>query len=322
MKMLRWWARKQGASSVCVACRPALTHVSTRQPHHTSSYSIMQARSWPLLLLVVGCAAACYIATLVQFHSPANSNESAQSLIRHQAMRINQLQDMVTKGDEARALAREQATQIAQLHKTLDQLQQLRPTPTPALTMPTPSQGAQDKAPVTFGSDENFLLATRTEVHDAVEARRVLRALLAIAWMLNRTLILPTGDVLMAAQTAAELGHLGLRTRTAAFMSGELPAALKCSHLRILTPEGLDSEQLTHALRHYSSTRILEVNQPHRSYCGQSPRAVCTSSEQGRAPTRAILSRIEPLGELLAERRAFEPRPCADQRLGSGRGGL
>ena len=133
------------------------------------------------------------------------------------------------------------------------------------------------------GPEENFLLATRSEVATAGaagEPARVLRGLLGIAYLLNRTLILPPGslsDALQSSQRQA-LAEVGVRVRSSTSLSLLVAATdtLKCSHVRLETPRGLDSEQFAHALRHYSTTRILEFDLPHESYCGVSPRATNT----------------------------------------------
>lgn len=182
--------------------------------------------------------------------------------------------------DTAQSLLRFQAAEIARLKRKLDSLQQQQQqqgdrTAAAALVRPTPPSPASIAS---AGPSEKFLLATRLP-RDApavspAEAAQVLRSLLSIASLLNRTLVLPPSH---PAFDAAELARLGVRTHSASALSAPalaaLPEALRCSHVRLESPAGLDSEQLAHALRHYASTRILEFDRPHESYCGPSPRA-------------------------------------------------
>jgi len=184
--------------------------------------------------------------------------------------------------DTAQSLLRYQAAEIARLKRKLDSLQQQQQqqqqgdrTAAAALVRPTPPSPASIAS---AGPSENFLLATRLP-RDApavspAEAAQVLRSLFSIASLLNRTLVLPPSH---PAFDAAELARLGVRTHSASELSAPalaaLPEALRCSHVRLESPAGLDSEQLAHALRHYASTRILEFDRPHESYCGPSPRA-------------------------------------------------
>ena len=184
--------------------------------------------------------------------------------------------------DTAQSLLRYQAAEIARLKRKLDSLQQQQQqqeqgdrTAAAALVRPTPPSPASIAS---AGPSEKFLLATRLP-RDApavspAEAAQVLRSLFSIASLLNRTLVLPPSH---PAFDAAELARLGVRTHSASELSAPalaaLPEALRCSHVRLESPAGLDSEQLAHALRHYASTRILEFDRPHESYCGPSPRA-------------------------------------------------
>ena len=125
-----------------------------------------------------------------------------------------------------------------------------------------------------------------------------MRALLGMAALLGRTLILPAGA---AALDEAELARLGVRTKLAGVAGSAalaaLPESLRCSHVRLESPAGLDSEQLAHALRHYASTRILEFDRPHHTYCGPSPRA-----KAGVVATEAALDQLMGGGESLLPR--------------------
>ena len=201
---------------------------------------------------------ALYLAlSFVQMHTP--SQDTAQSLLRYQAAEIARLKRKID------SLQQQQQQQQQQGDRTA----------AAALVRPTPPSPASIAS---AGPSENFLLATRLP-RDApavspAEAAQVLRSLFSIASLLNRTLVLPPSH---PAFDAAELARLGVRTHSASELSAPalaaLPEALRCSHVRLESPAGLDSEQLVHALRHYASTRILEFDRPHESYCGPSPRA-------------------------------------------------
>ena len=222
-------------------------------------------------IIGLALAMACYLFYLMQhLHDPGTTETRLQGLLRAQAAEIVRLKQLLRKSQQQQ---RSKAAAVP-----LDAVPQTPPdlAPIVAAGQPPADGGA-------YGPEENFLLATRSEVATAGaagEPARVLRGLLGIAYLLNRTLILPPGslsDALQSSQRQA-LAEVGVRVRSSTSLSLLVAATdtLKCSHVRLETPRGLDSEQFAHALRHYSTTRILEFDLPHESYCGVSPRATNT----------------------------------------------
>eukprot|EP00965_Chrysotila_dentata_P040769 1351840-Pleurochrysis_carterae.AAC.2 len=172
-----------------------------------------------------------------------------------------------------------------------------------------PQGSAEKHADALLDDGRNFLLATRAEPATTrpLHLQRQLRTLLGMARLLNRTLVLPAawcdcrdtsqltdcsnGPVhpLFDCPVREPLGTGNAKgvlpqLRPPRVMLAKLPDSLRCSHVRLTLPLGLDSEQLSHALRHYASTRLLEVDAPHETYCGPSTRA----SEAERAAEAAL----------------------------------
>ena len=231
-------------------------------------------------LIALGMAMVVYLGFLLRhFHEPGSSNNGLQQLVRTQAADITRLKQ-----------------QLAILQNRVSSAPAAVPCSIPSSTA-APSQHAdgtmlssQPKLlPLEFTEGENFLLATRAEVDGttaAADSSRVVRGLLSSARFLKRTLLLPPGPLsskLLATPLASELLALGVRVRPAANLTAPLAEEVKCSHVRIETPHGLDSEQFVHALRHYATTRILEIDLPHESYCGPSARASSSLVEAERA---------------------------------------
>jgi hypothetical protein len=217
------------------------------------------------------------------------------------------------------SLLHSQAATIVRLKQQLSQVKRQMKRETEAKEAPRPEQPSTVAVPRTpepptrrdppstslaFSPSETFLLATRASVAPGTakeDPSRVIRGLLGVARLLNRTLILPPGavaDALLDGSHADEVRSLGLRLRPASVLETPLAEELKCSHVRLETPRGLDSEQLVHALRHYATTRIVELDLPHESYCGPSARA---SKELSRAETQiqALVSAAGTAGPAL-----------------------
>ena len=139
-------------------------------------------------------------------------------------------------------------------------------------------------------------------------ARQLLKSLLGLAHLLNRTLILPASlcdcqDVEKVEQcNGAPVLPFGcplrppladaLRlerwqklsptlVRPANFLlgaAGPLPKPLRRSHVRVLMPDGMSDSETLYALRSYVDTRILEVERAGAAYCGWDPRHDRTGS--------------------------------------------
>eukprot|EP00966_Prymnesium_polylepis_P229351 5307333-Prymnesium_polylepis.1 len=48
----------------------------------------------------------------------------------------------------------------------------------------------------------------------------------------------------------------------------DLPSDLRRSHVRVTLPDGMDGPEVVYALRHYSTTRLLEIDLATRAFCG------------------------------------------------------
>ena len=72
----------------------------------------------------------------------------------------------------------------------------------------------------------------------------------------------------------------------AQFIGKPLPDILRCSHLRVLLPDGMDDSELTFALRSYASTRWLEIETAHKTFCGWDTRM------PGNAERMATFTRV------------------------------
>jgi hypothetical protein len=121
--------------------------------------------------------------------------------------------------------------------------------------------------------------------------RQLLRSLLGMATLLKRTLVLPAAlcacrDAnltqcdgppvppfdcpLRETLSASSWASPPVAVRPARFLLGpaEIPSVARCSHLRVLLPDGMDDSELGHALRSYASTRWLEISSAQKTFCG------------------------------------------------------
>lgn len=246
---------------------------------------------------------AAYLVFLARhLHNPAASESRLQSLLRSQAAEISRLKQQLTRVHEsvvplpcAKTASPSPPAPTAAAAESVVAVKAASDKAAAAATATTPA--AVPAAAFSVDASENFMLATRQDVASATAAAdpvRVLRGVLGVALLLRRTVILPPGapsDALLASpRLVAELNQLGVRMRPASFLSVVIASSeeLKCSHVRVETPHGLDSEQFAHALRHYSTTRIVEFDAPHESYCGVSVRADAKLIDAEKALDRAV----------------------------------
>lgn len=146
---------------------------------------------------------------------------------------------------------------------------------------------------------EGHFLAAQDELvpqTDPSYLRRLLRSMLGVAMLLNRTLVIPAAlcncrganltqcdgppvapfDCPLREALPAEkwtgkrstLNELGVVIRPARFMYGAVPDNVRCSHFRVLLPDGMDDSELTFALRSYAAIRWLEVSKAADTFCG------------------------------------------------------
>lgn len=158
---------------------------------------------------------------------------------------------------------------------------------------------------------------------DPTYPRRLLKSLLGMAFLLKRTLVLPAYlcrcrdanltdcdgpsiepfDCPLKEALKPELWQEQslVKILPARFLKGDLPDEIKRSHVRLLLPDGMDDGELQYALRYYSTTRWLEVQEAANSFCGWDIRmpgnpkrmsdfeaasnALLASSATGAAPT-------------------------------------
>ncbi|KAL1528538.1 hypothetical protein AB1Y20_009881 [Prymnesium parvum] len=171
--------------------------------------------------------------------------------------------------------------------------------PEPLSHSPVPSGGASPPlatppALARFSARDfegNFLVARREAVPQQASYRRqLLKSLLGMALLLDRTLILPAvlcncrdvnltvcdGPVappfdcplLEALDARAWATSTRVRFRPPRFLLAEQPADFRRSHVRLLLPDGMDDGELKYALRSYGTTRLLEIQKAHASFCG------------------------------------------------------
>ena len=145
--------------------------------------------------------------------------------------------------------------------------------------------------------DGTFLVAKHEPASNAASLRRLLKSLLGLSRLLNRTLILPTslcGDGQAAEpadeplgcrrcstlardalpldawrRAAASFEGGGVRLRPANFLSdARLPERLRSSHVRVRLPDGASAIEAAAALRDYETTVVLEIDRAAEAFCG------------------------------------------------------
>ena len=146
--------------------------------------------------------------------------------------------------------------------------------------------------------DDHFITARDVRRADPAYLRRLLKSLLGMAVLLKRTLVLPPAlcncrdaaltdcdgpaapspfDCPLRLQLDADAWRSSqlVKVRPARFLlhgpasaSAPVPDIARCSHLRVLLPDGMDDSELSYALRSYASTRWLEVDVAEKAFCG------------------------------------------------------
>ena len=170
-----------------------------------------------------------------------------------------------------------------------------QPGQQPAQQAMQPQQAKQPQPPLS--AEGRFLVASvEAELGgDAASLRQLLRSLLGMAVLLQRTLVLPAAlcncrdaqltecegeakppfdcPLREALRTERWLAHpylreQGVELRPARFvLGGAMPERLRTSHVRVLLPDGMDDTEMTFALRQYDDA-LLEVQRAHKAYCG------------------------------------------------------
>ena len=148
--------------------------------------------------------------------------------------------------------------------------------------------------------DGYFLYARNEAVPtgDSAYLRTLLKSLLGMAVMLQRTLVLPEAlcrcrDLNLtdcegepaaffdcplrealnsgAWKSRLDLGAGTINLRPPRFLAGapaRLPEIVRCSHLRVLLPDGMDDSEISFALRQYNTVRWLEITTASKAFCG------------------------------------------------------
>ena len=165
----------------------------------------------------------------------------------------------------------------------------------------SPPSTAPPPAPLgSFAAAEydGYFLHARPEAlptNDPQYVRRLLKSLLGMAVHLKRTLVLP--DALCNCRDANLTQCDGPRApapfdcplrealdvkawqstslvplKPARFLlpsgGAVLPDVVRCSHLRVLLPDGMDDSEITYALRSYADVRWLEIDTADKAFCG------------------------------------------------------
>ena len=257
-----------------------------------------------LIFAAIVAATISYLSCMISWsgNDGATSSQHMVSMVRQMSLELTQLRKSkavaFTHVKEQEAQIIKQATEIRRLGQLLLTPSPISHSPPPPSPPPPPPPPPPSPASSLLTKDDattNFLVASQIEKDDGQPhyARRLLRNMLGMAALLNRTLILPStvcdcSDTALQACTGAPNELFGcplkaeiqegirdglaslLPTRAVSWITSGLPEELRCSHVRVLLNPGLDSEQLAHALRHYSNTRVLEVRTLPRS-TAQSP---------------------------------------------------
>jgi hypothetical protein len=187
----------------------------------------------------------------------------------------------------------------------------VEPAPRAALTLSqAPALVSSVPSAHTVGSFEGSFLVARYQPADASSdrVRRLLKSLLGVARVLDRTLILPaascacSGASGLDACEGAPVAPFGCplrsplqawahtaawRLRPATFLSRSVPREVARSHVRVLLPDGMDDSELAFALRSYDGTRLLELDGAADAFCGWDGRTARGRDEQARFTAEA-----------------------------------
>ena len=173
-------------------------------------------------------------------------------------------------------------------------LSPLPPTrsPPPVLSHAPPAQllalaTSASKAPISEG--EAFLFAREVKDQSVLELRTTLKSLLGMARVLGRTIVLPeslcSGAASSRVQPVPPFGcapriplpmqpwlESSWVVRPASFLKrADMPQEVRKSHVRVTLPDGMDGPEIIYALRHYKTTRLLEIDKASRELCARSP---------------------------------------------------
>mmetsp|Transcript_16999 Transcript_16999/g.28375 ORF Transcript_16999/g.28375 Transcript_16999/m.28375 type:complete len:856 (-) Transcript_16999:413-2980(-) len=215
--------------------------------------------------------------------------------------------------------------------------------PPPAIVVSPPLSRSSLKSALPNFKEEDykgFFLIARIQPPygggDSLHFRTLLKSLLGMAKLLHRTLVLPAS--LCNCRDSAKLeGCEGpvvapfdcplrvplpvdqwlsttlVQLRPARFLMGEIPDDLRCSHMRLLLPDGMDDGELAYAVRYYSTTRILEIEDAHKTYCGWDTRMPGNTKQQADFTAAA-----NPLVTTRSDEAAPSLHHCTHYRGGTG----
>ena len=253
---------------------------------HATRIGIAYCTCMSRLSLAVPLAAAAAVLTLVCSASLLNTSPAAG--VRHTINEGTPLHDGANLGDYMSSAEHANVPAVAG-HDHQDP--------------PKPVQGADASPPsaappITTFSEADYnghFLFARPEpgrTLDAIYVRTLLKSMLGMGQLLKRTVVLPAAlcdckDVALtdcngppvapfdcpiripldvdAWRKASQLVNI----KPARFLVGkDLPDVVRCSHLRVLLPDGMDDSELSFALRSYASTRWLEVETAEKTFCG------------------------------------------------------
>ena len=115
----------------------------------------------------------------------------------------------------------------------------------------------------------------------------------------------PAADAQLVDLSARRVGWDSVATPGGA----PLPDIVRCSHLRVLLPDGMDDSELSFALRSYADVRWLEVDTADKAFCGWDTRMPGNPKRQSDF--------VEAADALLAPRARLRPaRSWLDRQRG------
>ena len=215
---------------------------------------------------------------------------------------------------------------LSQSTPAADNLQQAaHGTPPPQFSAPTNMMTAAKGTP-SADFDGGFVFARHAKTDNI---QHLLRSLLGVAQVLDRTLVLPrelcdcqgsssTEACLTSTLVASPFGctpRVTLNPRawlnstwrgriqpSSFLLRKDMPEDVRRSHVRVLLPDGMDDAELLYALRSYGTTRLLEIDRAAHSFCGWDMRRQGAKQTQGTfyAETAAMLSPSDARGGAMA----------------------